>query len=257
MSNSRIPESELVLPSLFFMEINGGHITTEELIPKLRELMKPSGEDLEILTGRTDDKFSQKVRNLKAHNTFKRLEYAEYKNSIFYLTTSGKAYLEQNRDVLNYLLISDFVYPDIVESLKQIINVKHKKTVQVFDENLIIQEGIKEITEKEIYIRSKKLRDYSLTYYSENGGLNCRCCGFDFSLFYGKEIGDDFIEMHHVKPIFQYKGEDLIQTIKNAVLNIIPLCSNCHRMIHRHRRQPLRIDELINYVKKNGLTRKL
>jgi predicted HNH restriction endonuclease len=251
--NKRIPENELVLPSLFFMELNGDHITTEELIPRLREIMKPLGEDLEILSGRTDDKFSQKVRNLKAHNTFERLGYAEYKSGIYCLSPEGKLYLNKNRDILDYLLINDFAYPDIVENLKKISDINNKKIIQVFDENLIIQEGMKEIIEKETYIRSKKLRDYSLVYYNEHGGLNCHCWGFNFSHFYGKEIGDDFIEMHHIKPIFQYRGEDLIKTIKNAILNIVPVCSNCHRMIHRHRRQPLYINTLINHIKQNGL----
>ncbi|WP_181881903.1 hypothetical protein [Helicobacter sp. MIT 14-3879] len=31
--------------------------------------MNPDGEDLAILKDRNDDKFSQKVRNLKSHNT--------------------------------------------------------------------------------------------------------------------------------------------------------------------------------------------
>lgn len=31
--------------------------------------MNPSGEDCKILSGRGDDKFSQKVRNLKSHNS--------------------------------------------------------------------------------------------------------------------------------------------------------------------------------------------
>jgi hypothetical protein len=234
------------------MEANGGYITTEELIPKLRGIMKPSGEDIKILAGRADDKFSQKVRNLKAHNTFERLGYAEYKNGIYCLSPGGKSYLEQNRDILNYLLINDFAYSDIVGSLKHIIGMRHKKTVQVFDENLIIQEGIKEIVKKEIYKRSKALRDYSLVYFSDHGGLNCHCCGFNFVRFYGREVGDNFIEMHHIKPIFQYADENLIQTIKIAVANIIPLCSNCHRMIHRNRRQPLCIDTLIKHVKQNG-----
>ena len=74
----RLSELELVLPSLYLMRLNGDSITTSELIQKLRLIMKPSGEDLAILSGRTDDKFSQKVRNLKAHNTFERLGYAKY-----------------------------------------------------------------------------------------------------------------------------------------------------------------------------------
>ncbi len=31
--------------------------------------MKPTGQDLEILNNRNDDKFSQKVRNIKSHDT--------------------------------------------------------------------------------------------------------------------------------------------------------------------------------------------
>jgi len=37
--------------------------------------MKPSGEDLEILHDRNDDKFSQKVRNIKSHDTIAHLVY--------------------------------------------------------------------------------------------------------------------------------------------------------------------------------------
>lgn len=44
-------------------------IRTSELIHETREIMKPNGEDLTILKGRNDDKFSQKVRNLKSHDT--------------------------------------------------------------------------------------------------------------------------------------------------------------------------------------------
>ena len=72
----RITETELILPSLYLMSLNDGIITTSELNPKLRDIMKPMGEDVKILSGRKDDKFSQKVRNLKAHNTFERFGYA-------------------------------------------------------------------------------------------------------------------------------------------------------------------------------------
>ncbi|MDR1973015.1 MAG: HNH endonuclease [Treponema sp.] len=248
----RIQENELVLPSLFLMEINDGHITTEKLIPQLREIMRPSGEDLEILNSRNDDKFSQKVRNLKAHNTFERLGYAEYTDGVFSIVLKGQEYLEQNRDILTYLLNNDFSYPDLIKNLK-IVEKEKKREIQIFDENLIIQEGMKIIVEREVYIRSKKLRDYALDFYQNQGKLCCSCCGFNFSDFYGKEIGDEFIEMHHIRPIFQYKGDNLVQTLKDAVHNVAPVCSNCHRMIHRHGRQPLQMEELAQYVKRNGI----
>jgi hypothetical protein len=251
--NNRILESELVLPSLFLMEINGGHITTEELMPRLREIMRPSGEDLKMLNNRHDDKFSQKVRNLKSHSTFERSEYAEYGDGMFFLLPAGKEHLSKNQDILKYLLMNDFSYIDLVENLRIIDSNKRTKIIEVFDENLIIQEGIKIITEKEVYARSSQLREYALSYYSKHGGLSCSCCGFNFLAFYGKETGEDFIEMHHIKPVFQYHGDDLMQTIKIAINNIIPVCSNCHRMIHRHRREPLQIQLLINNIKANGV----
>lgn len=65
---SSYTESEIAVYALEVIKQNPG-IRTSGLIQKLREIMKPNGEDLEILSGRNDDKFSQKVRNLKSHNS--------------------------------------------------------------------------------------------------------------------------------------------------------------------------------------------
>lgn len=42
-------------------------ITTTELIGEIEQLMNPSGTDNDILSGRNDSKFSQRVRNLVSH----------------------------------------------------------------------------------------------------------------------------------------------------------------------------------------------
>lgn len=62
---------------------------------------------------------------------------------------------------------------------------------------------------------------------NHNGKLYCEVCGFDFSEVYG-DIGNDFIEAHHVMPISQIK-----QNKATEVKDLIMLCSNCHSMIHR------------------------
>lgn len=41
------------------------------------------------------------------------------------------------------------------------------------------------------------------------------------------------------------------KTIYDAVKNVIPLCSNCHRMIHRKRDKCLTVEELKSYVNHN------
>ena len=56
--------------------------------------------------------------------------------------------------------------------------------------------------------------------------------------------------MHHQKPVFQFEGDDLERTVEEALENVIPVCSNCHRMIHRRRDKPLSLEELKGYVKK-------
>ncbi|MDR3244057.1 MAG: HNH endonuclease [Elusimicrobiota bacterium] len=249
MLEARIPEQELILPSLYLMQLNNDHISTSELINKLREIMKPSGEDLEIAPKRNDDRFSQKVRNLKSHNTFEKYDYAEYKNEQFYITTNGRNHVNQNKDILEYLLNNNFEYIDLLKNFDKI--EKDKKRIETFDENIMIQEGIKKISGQAIYSRSQKLRDYALDYYANNGGLNCSCCKFNFADFYGA-IGNNFIEMHHCKPIFQYENDDIKKTIQDAVLNLQPLCSNCHRMIHKNIKQVLTIADLDKKIKENG-----
>lgn len=61
-------ENEIANVVLGIIKDNPG-IRTSELIDMARKEMRPSGEDLEILDNRNDDKFSQKVRNIKSHDT--------------------------------------------------------------------------------------------------------------------------------------------------------------------------------------------
>ena len=69
----------------------------------------------------------------------------------------------------------------------------------------------------------------------------------------GAEIGKGFIEIHHTKPIFKYLDEDIENTLEQAVKNLAPVCSNCHRMIHRNWSKPLEIQQLTNSVNQNGI----
>ncbi len=219
--------------------------------------MKPSGEDLQILSGRSDDKFSQKVRNLKSHETFEAFGYAQYRGmprkGFVEITETGKQHLEKNQEVLKYLLVNDFEYEDLTENLRKIEENKGERQVQTFDENIFIQEGIKKVTQAKVYERSSKLRNCAIEHFTKNGHVSCKCCAFDFENFYGAEIGKGFIEIHHAKPIFQYEDSDIEKTIEDALENLVPVCSNCHRMIHRNRSKPLEIQYLVGEIDKNGI----
>lgn len=257
--NNRIFENDLYLPALYLISINDGNINTSELSRLLREILKPSGDDLELLAGRNDDYFSQIVRNLTAktrsfvQNGF--IDRDAKSGSNLFITDKGRQYLFEHRFGLNYLLSNDFEYGDIKENLK-IIESKERK-IQPFDENIVISEGLKKFTEVAIYERSKKLRDFAIDYFSIGNKISCNCCSFNFSDFYGEEIGKGFIEIHHTKPIFKYEDEDLENTLKNALQNLTPVCSNCHRMIHRKWSKPLEIQVLVDNIKANGIFNRL
>jgi hypothetical protein len=93
----RIPESTLVIPALECIYDAGGQITTTDLIRRLEDWFQPEGEDDEILDGRADTKFSQKVRNLKSHKTLEKAGYAIEIDDGFELTEAGKKLVEATR----------------------------------------------------------------------------------------------------------------------------------------------------------------
>lgn len=64
---------------------------------------------------------------------------------------------------------------------------------------------------------------------AKEGYLSCEICTFDYQKFYG-ELGEDYIECHHTKPVSQLRPDDTT-SIKDLAL----VCANCHRMLHRKR----------------------
>ena len=74
-----ISEKELIIPSLIVIyNENEEGITTSDLLSSLRQVLQPTGDDLSKLENRNDDKFSQKVRNLKSHKTLESFDYVKF-----------------------------------------------------------------------------------------------------------------------------------------------------------------------------------
>ena len=62
----------------------------------------------------------------------------------------------------------------------------------------------------------------------EAHGSTCKICGFDFEATYG-DLGKGFCHIHHIKPL----AENDQEVLTNPITDLIPLCPNCHAMIHR------------------------
>lgn len=79
--------------------------------------------------------------------------------------------------------------------------------------------------EMEVIRRNPQLRQQCISRY----GYQCQCCGMNFAEIYGKALGANFIEVHHLKPISTFETDGIPE---DFVENLVPLCSNCHSMIH-------------------------
>jgi hypothetical protein len=102
---ARISERDLILPALRAAATSpGGEISTTDLIQLLSDEFQPDGQDAEIIDGRQDTYFSQKVRNLISHresgtSMFKK-GYAIYhpESESISITEAGKLFLSQVPD---------------------------------------------------------------------------------------------------------------------------------------------------------------
>ena len=74
-----------------------------------------------------------------------------------------------------------------------------------------------------------------------DGDVRCKICSFSFLDKYG-EYGRGHIEAHHIIPISTLK-----ENTKCRIADLIPICANCHRILHWH--PTLTIDDLIDYLK--------
>jgi 5-methylcytosine-specific restriction enzyme A len=101
-------------------------------------------------------------------------------------------------------------------------------------------EGQPTIRQHVVYERSPKNRARAI----EVHGAVCKACGFDFNLVYGPELARDYVEVHHVESITRIRGRVDPNTL------LVPLCSNCHSMVHRKPGSILPVEELRRIMQK-------
>ncbi len=94
------------------------------------------------------------------------------------------------------------------------------------------QEVVMTVRERDPTLKADAIRKY---------GSSCRVCGFSFDSKYGK-YSEGYIEVHHLKPI-----STMPRSSKTRLSDIIVVCSNCHRIIHRHK-EPLEWRKLKAYL---------
>ncbi|MCY7905577.1 HNH endonuclease [Bacillus inaquosorum] len=104
-----------------------------------------------------------------------------------------------------------------------------------------LPEGALKRIEVNRYERSTFNRQACLTFH----GYICKVCEFDFKQKYGK-LGEGFIHIHHIIPVSELGSNYKV----NPETDLVPICPNCHAMIHR-RNPPYTVDELKNIISLN------
>jgi 5-methylcytosine-specific restriction protein A len=75
--------------------------------------------------------------------------------------------------------------------------------------------------------------------------VTCNVCGFNFEEAYG-ERGKDYIAVHHLTPVSTFGKTTKVDPKSDMIV----LCSNCHRMIHRRKDDVLTPEELTSFLEK-------
>ena len=102
---------------------------------------------------------------------------------------------------------------------------------EVFDDETFTEGGVTRVPVNR-YERDNKARQRCI----EKHGSICAVCGFDFAATYGDGMRG-FIHVHHVKPLCEIRDNYEV----NPTTDLIPVCPNCHAVIHS-RRPPLTPD---------------
>lgn len=137
------------------------------------------------------------------------------------------------------------------ERIRQGMLQKNKHELQV---PLEIEDDENEFFEGNVLYRLHKYRERNQKVVKDlkkdamkRGELKCQACGFDFSERYG-DVGRGFIECHHSTPLSEYESNTETKTE-----DLVLVCSNCHRMLHRYRPW-LRKNEVEKLIEKTKLS---
>lgn len=186
-----------------------------------------SKEFREILQQKFDLSYQHlKLKYIEKHNETKKKSYVKLPEEleeyiVFYKT--GKPF--------EYRVEFEYSTKELTEIEKDIYSIN-------IEENLIKDGALKKILTNQ-YERNPKNRLKAIKIH----GSVCAACGFDFEKVYG-ELGRGYIEIHHKIPVSHSKEVKI-----NPEEDLVPLCSNCHRMIHRDFKKMMTVEDLKKLLK--------
>jgi 5-methylcytosine-specific restriction enzyme A len=120
---------------------------------------------------------------------------------------------------------NDIVINDNTKTIRIELNFKSKFSQEIEHLDIVeSSEGTKEQTFSTTYERNPRLRAECIKIH----GCVCSVCGFDFEKSYGP-LGKNFCHVHHIRPLSEVGQSHTVSSRDD----MIPVCPNCHAMLHR------------------------
>ena len=241
--DNRVLEKDIVIPALEEIK-NNPNITTTDLIKRLKDRLKLYPKDLELLSGRSDDHFSQIVRNLcgsnSSTNTFGQCVTITKidKVSSFVINQNGLdllngMYVEEIEDLIDDEKYQNEVFKSNVYSNKKDLDDSSNRDPVVTTDS----------SGRTTFVRDPKI---AKTVLKEKNYIceNAKYLHKQHFTFISVD-GNRYQEAHHLIPM---KAQKYFDINLDRPENIVSLCPICHKKIHLARKKD-RIKILNNMYK--------
>ncbi|RXF70531.1 hypothetical protein EKH83_07765 [Arcticibacter tournemirensis] len=255
------------LANRFSLELSGKAAKGQNGIFRVESIDAPNGFTIEINVGwrsvdatfRPDTFAAALLRTIKGSSEIQKQEFL---NLISAFTKRGtKTYLKgqllsgvetaDNLDLNGFDLIcvgftdhsddSGVILETVNACIALILSLLPIENIsEDLEENGAALEGAYSRIEVNRYERNPANRAAAIAFH----GAFCQVCGFDFRKVYGS-IGHGYIEVHHLVPVSELGGTYAV----NPITDLLPLCANCHSMVHR-KNPPMSPEELKAIMKK-------
>ena len=108
----------------------------------------------------------------------------------------------------------------------------------------VLTEGAARSIASTRYERNRRARQICLAYH----GHACAVCGMNFGASYGASFAD-VIEVHHVVPVSEIGETYVVDPIRD----LVPLCPNCHTVIHTKKGGAYSVEELREMINRTEI----
>ena len=162
----------------------------------------------------------------------------------------------KNKEVNNIYVIALQIYIEFLLTSKQHEGIKllGNNTILIESDEYEVTEGAERELHVTKYERSAKARELCIAAYGYT--YKCEVCGMRFADHYGERPHGKkpYVEVHHI-----IRHADLSKDTGKHPVNykdeLIPVCANCHRMIHYLGEEMMHPNELKDLWNKHHLTK--